>query len=256
MEAMFGESFWDFTIIAVSHWAFDSNSISKRNHTGENESWFLKKWNDHLKEKFHLKKDLTGVFIDVFKDPQDTDQQAVFQVSFHIIRLLIYFKNLTIYSKNYFQNEIGKLWDFTQQNRTFSFKTIGDALVEIQRLKEEVQWLNDVITTNISEIYIQLEAMSNKHSVDIEYVRTEHSEDIESVRLDLADVRTEHSEDIEHVRSDLVEVRTEHSEDIESVRKEHLEDIASVRADFAESITSLREDIVSQKWLEENPLVP
>ena len=169
---------------------------------------------------------------------------------------MIYFKNLTIYFKNYFQNEIGKLWDFTQQNRTFSFKTIGDALVEIQRLKEEVQWLNDVITTNISEIYVQLEAMSNKHSVDIEYVRTEHSEDIESVRLDLADVRTEHSEDIEHVRSDLVEVRTEHSDDIESVRKEHLEDIASVRADFAESITSLREDIVSQKWLEENPLVP
>ena len=238
MEAMFGESFWDFTIIAVSHWAFDSNSISKRNHTGENESWFLKKWNDHLKDKFHLKKDLTGVFIDVFKDPQDTDQQAVFKVSFHIIKLLIYFKNLTIYSKNYFQNEIGKLWDFTQQNRTFSFKTIGDALVEIQRLKEEVQWLNDVITTNISEIYVQLEAISNQHSVDIEYVRTEHSEDIESVRSDLSDVRTEHSEDIK------------------SVRKEHLEDIASVRADFAESITSLREDIVSQKWLEENPLVP
>ena len=97
MEAMFGESFWDFTIIAVSHWAFDSNSISKRNHTGENESWFLKKWNDHLKEKFHLKKDLTGVFIDVFKDPQDADQQAVFQVSFHMIKLLIYFKNLSKY---------------------------------------------------------------------------------------------------------------------------------------------------------------
>ena len=151
---------------------------------------------------------------------------------------MIYFKNLTIYFKNYFQNEIGKLWDFAQQNRTFSFKTIGDVLVEIQRLKEEVQWLNDVITTNISEIYVQLEAMSNQHSVDIEYVRTEHSEDIESVRSDLSDVRTEHSEDIE------------------SVRKEHLEDIAFIRADFAESITSLREDLVSQKWLEENPLVP
>ena len=89
--------------IGASHWAFDSNSISKRNHTGENESWFLKHWNDHLKEKFHLKKDLTGVFIDVFKDPQDADQQAVFQVSFHMIKLLIYFKNLTIYSKTIFR---------------------------------------------------------------------------------------------------------------------------------------------------------
>ena len=91
---MFGESFWDFTIIAVSHWAFDSNSIFNRNHTGENESWFLKQWNDQFKEKFHLKKDLTGVFIDVFKDVQDPDQQAVFQVSFHMMQLLIFFKNL------------------------------------------------------------------------------------------------------------------------------------------------------------------
>ena len=93
MEAMFGESFWDFTIIAVSHWAFDSNSISKRNHTGENESWFLKQWNDHLKEKFHLKKDLTGVFIDVFKNAQDPGQQAVFQVNFYKVQFLEYYKN-------------------------------------------------------------------------------------------------------------------------------------------------------------------
>ena len=32
MAAMFGESFWDFTIIGVSHWAFDANSIAERNN--------------------------------------------------------------------------------------------------------------------------------------------------------------------------------------------------------------------------------
>ena len=81
MESIFGESFWDFTIIAVSHWDFDSNSIATRNHTGKNESWFLNKWNEQFKEKFHLKKDLSGVFIDVFKNDQDNDQLSVFQVS-------------------------------------------------------------------------------------------------------------------------------------------------------------------------------
>ena len=93
MEAMFGESFWDFTIIAVSHWAFDSNSIFNRNHTGENESWFLKQWNDQFKEKFRLKNDLTGVFIDVFKNEQDPGQQAVFQVSFYKVQFFILYTN-------------------------------------------------------------------------------------------------------------------------------------------------------------------
>ena len=80
MEAMFGESFWEFTIIAVSHWSFDSNSIAARNRTGKTESRFLKEWNDQFKEKFNLKKDLNGVFIDVFLNEQDPGQQAVFQV--------------------------------------------------------------------------------------------------------------------------------------------------------------------------------
>ena len=97
MEAMFGESFWDFTIIAVSHWAFDSNSIAARNHTGKNESWFLKEWNDQFKEKFHLKKDLTGVFIDVMSQLSqqlpDPGQQAAFEVSFYKMQFLIFFKN-------------------------------------------------------------------------------------------------------------------------------------------------------------------
>ena len=93
MEAIFGESFWDFTIIAVSHWHFDSNSIATRNHTGENEAWFLKKWNDQFKEKFNLEKDLPGVFIDVFvNEISPADQQAVFEVSFCKMQFLIFLK--------------------------------------------------------------------------------------------------------------------------------------------------------------------
>ena len=84
MEAMFGESFWDFTIIAVSHWAFDSNSIFNRNHTGENESWFLKQWNEQFKEKFHFDRDLSGVFIDSFSQKSWNIDHQCQQKAFYV----------------------------------------------------------------------------------------------------------------------------------------------------------------------------
>ena len=125
------------------------------------------------------------------------------------------------------QKETGKLWNFADQEGLFPFKTIGDVLEENQRLKEEnqeqkveIQWLNDVITTNISEIYLQLETMFNQHSEDIKSVRTEHSEDISSVKTDLGEVRTE-----------------------------LLEDIASVRTDLEKNITSVGTDMVSLKLI-------
>ena len=80
MEAMFGESFWDFTIIGVSHWAFDSNSISKRNKTGHDEEWFLREWNKQFKDKFNPTKELSGVFIDALYWIQDPGQQEAFEV--------------------------------------------------------------------------------------------------------------------------------------------------------------------------------
>ena len=85
---MFGDAFWDFTIIGVSHWAFDSNSIAERNHTGKNEEWFLAEWNKQFKDKFHMEKDLSGVFIDSWSQQpwniEDPGQQDVFQVSFYL----------------------------------------------------------------------------------------------------------------------------------------------------------------------------
>ena len=54
MQALFGEDFWSFTIIGVSHWAYDSNSVAKRNYTGKTEEKFMNEWNDLLTEKFHI----------------------------------------------------------------------------------------------------------------------------------------------------------------------------------------------------------
>ena len=88
MTAMFGDAFWDFTIIGVSHWAFDSNSIAERNHTGKNEEWFLAQWNKQFKDKFHMEKDLSGVFIDSWSQQpwniEDPGQQDIFHVSFYL----------------------------------------------------------------------------------------------------------------------------------------------------------------------------
>ena len=92
LEAMFGPSFWNFTIIGVSHWAYDSNSIFKRNNTGHDEEWFLTAWNKQFKEKFNPIKNLSGVFIDAMSQLdwiQDPGQQEAFEVHTYT-----YFKHL------------------------------------------------------------------------------------------------------------------------------------------------------------------
>ena len=45
---------------------------------------------------------------------------------------------------------------FADEHGLFPFKTIADVLEENQRLKEEVECLNDVISSNISDLSEQL----------------------------------------------------------------------------------------------------
>ena len=49
---------------------------------------------------------------------------------------------------------------FAKKNPLFNFRGIDDVLEENQKLKEEVQWLNDVITTNISDLSEQIASNS------------------------------------------------------------------------------------------------
>ena len=104
------------------------------------------------------------------------------------------------------------MWKFAEQNGLFPFKTIGDVLEENQELKEEVRWLNDVITHNISEIMKQMDTLREKEeqqeqlnvlqSEQIDSLISEHDEDITSVR-------TEHAEDITSVRTDMDNIKDE-----------------------------------------------
>ena len=85
MEARFGESFWNISIIGVSHWAFDSNSILKRNLTGHNEQWYLAELNKQLKGILNPENVLPGCFIDAMSQldwVQDPGQQEAFKVHF------------------------------------------------------------------------------------------------------------------------------------------------------------------------------
>ena len=105
---MFGEDFWQFTIIGVSHWAYDAQSVAQRNFTGKTEEKYIAEWNNLLKEKFHIDVELQGTFIDAF-------------------------------SQIAFRRETEKLWDFAQSHGLFEFKSIQDVLDENQELKDEIR---------------------------------------------------------------------------------------------------------------------
>ena len=164
MQALFGEDFWLHTVIGVSHWAFDANSVAQRNFTGKTEDKLMAEWNELLRSKFHITGELEGVFIDSFSQqpwnlPDPLQQEA-------------------------FQRETEKLWTFLQEHDLFPFRTIGDVLEENQNLKDEVKWLNDVITHNITELSNQIAALSLHHEEDVNLL----AEDIESVRNEVSDV--------------------------------------------------------------------
>ena len=172
MQALFGELFWRHTIIGVSHWAYDAQSVAERNHLGETEEKFIARWNEQLKEKFHMEGyDLQGVFIDSWSQQpwnlEDPQQQEAFQ------------------------RETGRLWTFTRGHDVFPFRTIEDVLNENQEMKDEIRWLNDVIAHNISELTNQISALSEKHEEDIGAVNEDIqdlAEDISSVTSDISNL--------------------------------------------------------------------
>ena len=103
MQILFG-NFWKNTIIGVSFWSYDVLSVAKRNHSGENEEWFLAEWNALLQEKLHLDIELQGVFIDAWsQQPWNVDDQD---------------------QQEAFERETTKLWEFSSQNEMFQFRTI------------------------------------------------------------------------------------------------------------------------------------
>merc|ERR1712141_223632 len=184
MQALFGEEFWQYTVLGVSHWPFDANSVAERNFTGKTEKFFMEKWKILLQDKFHIDLNLTGVFIDSWSQQPwnlaDQDQQIAFQ------------------------RETGKLWNFAKNHEQFQFRTVEDVLEENLQLKAEIKWLNDVITNNISEIMKNLE----RQSEDIELLKEEDTNIKVNVGVlfDLHDnLQSQHETDLTDVNAQIDE---------------------------------------------------
>ena len=62
---------------------------------------------------------------------------------------------------------------------------LDDVLEENHKLKEEIQWLNDVIKTNISDLAEQIASLKTEHSEDIASVRTDVEKSIEDIEVSM-----------------------------------------------------------------------
>ena len=140
MEALFGRMFWNNTIIGVSFWPYDEASVARRKHQGTTEAKFIQQCNAILEEKFHINPTVQGVFIDAMSQASWNKNDAAQQEAF--------------------QRETGKLWTFSKTSQLFTFKTVEDFMEENAKLKNEVDWLNDIITKNITELQ---EKVSNQN---------------------------------------------------------------------------------------------
>merc|ERR1711962_1951648 len=179
MQALFGEAFWLNTVIGVSHWAYDANSIAKRNFTNKTEDNFMAEWNQLLRGKFHIEEQLEGVFIDAWSQQpwnlaDETQQDA-------------------------YRRETEKLWTFLGNHEVFPFRTIEDVLKENQALKEEVSWSHDVITNNITQLTKDIKDLRE----DMGTADSKHTTDIKDLREDMETADSKHTTDIKDLREDM-----------------------------------------------------
>ena len=160
MTMLFGEGMWKHVIIGVSFWPYDQDSIDDRDENCDipgrpdlchDEAWLVREINRQLQEKIHMTQNLSAVFIDSWS-----------QTPKHINDEMEQF---------YFQQETAKLFDFLNAKDDFMFRTINDVLLENEAMKNEINWLNNVIENNITDIQSNI--------VEIE-------EDIVDVRIDTA----------------------------------------------------------------------
>ena len=129
---MFGERFWQYTMLGVSFWSYGSESVRQREYSGATEEKFTAEWNRLLSQKFHLNVTLQAVFIDSYaKQPWNLEDLA---------------------QQNAFTRETEKLWSFATQNDLFMFHTVEDVLKENQQLKSENEFLNKKITGDIEAL--------------------------------------------------------------------------------------------------------
>ena len=88
--------------------------------------------NRQIENRFHIEFDLPVVFIDSWSQRKDHIDNPSEQ--------------------EHFANETSKLWDFAITHDDFEFKGIDEILEENQQMRKEIDYLNDIISDNITDI--------------------------------------------------------------------------------------------------------
>merc|ERR1719500_1238622 len=152
MTTIFGHHWWNYLVIGVSFWAYDQESIDERKCYPEypeychDETWFCGEMNRQIQEKFNVDKNFTCVFTDSWSQTPGPPG----------------FNTENPLQQEHWKSETTILWEMTTSREdSFSFMTIDDILEENTRLKVENQWLNDVISSNITHLSEMLADMAD-----------------------------------------------------------------------------------------------
>jgi len=210
MSSIFGNNFWNFTLIGVTKWEMSQDAIDKRNETCQHhpdyckdEAWFIREFSSQFEEKFQQNRTFTFAFMDSYSQTYPGSEDPVQQ--------------------DHWINETSKLWkEATSKNQTFDFLTIDDIMEENFYCKQENGRLHDIIDEEISSIKDNITALSanvSQNAVEIDNIKEEEIVSINDVIgrhddkiSDLDDDLTINSQLIQD-NSDLIE---KNSQDIES----------------------------------------
>jgi len=139
LETLFGRKMWNSTIIEISKFSYDPDVIELRKMICEitpdecrDEKFFYQEINQQLEKNFNIGMNLSICFIDSFarKDGNKDDETQ----------------------QMHFEKETNVLWEFAAISPEFKFKTIDEVLEENSKMRDEIEWLNEVITKNITEL--------------------------------------------------------------------------------------------------------
>ena len=87
-----------------------------------------------------------------------------------------------------FQKETAKLWKFAQGSDLFAFRTVQDVLAENKELKDEIKYLNNVITQNITELQKDIKQVDAKSDDNKGLIKT-NQDSIKDTQLATDDLK-------------------------------------------------------------------
>ena len=88
--------------------------------------------NRQIEDRWHIGLELPVVFIDSWSQKKGHEDNPSEQ--------------------EHFISETKKLWDFAMSHDEFKFKGIDEILQENEAMRNEIDWLNEIITKNITEL--------------------------------------------------------------------------------------------------------